>query len=298
MNPVPSSSYSPPPYVKPNHDTEITQVASSSDSVDIHQHPRPHHRHHHPRLCRICKRKHTLPSVRNIGPYLMDRTQPDLITICPCAHRAHPICLKKYGTDYACNVCNYIYNSRKKIHFFAQFLCLVCHLLSLASAVGLVFGLSQLGKALDEIGLGSEYGPKLDGDETWQDHEMAQIVAWLNIVHLTTGFAGEALLGLVYIVGVCLVVGVDKALIMVSNILYVRLHWHQKHIPDWLNRTGICVFLFLLGLLLGTYLLFFSWIWASVLHYVRKRVLNVNSIKLNHHEKTPHQGLPIHASVP
>ncbi|GAN06568.1 hypothetical protein MAM1_0128c06054 [Mucor ambiguus] len=52
-------------------------------------------------------------------------------------------------------------------------------------------------RALDELGLGSEMGPKLDGDETWQDHEMLDIVEWLNIVHFATGVAGEALLGLV-----------------------------------------------------------------------------------------------------
>ncbi|KAI9345393.1 hypothetical protein BD770DRAFT_298925, partial [Pilaira anomala] len=132
---------------------------------------------------------------QEIGPYLMHRTQPDLVSICPCRHRAHPICLLKYGTNYRCNVCSYIYQSKWYIAWFSQILCLVCHILSLASAVGLVFGLSHLGRVLDEIGLGSEMGPKLDGDETWQDHEMSDIKEWLNIVHFATGIAGEALLG-------------------------------------------------------------------------------------------------------
>jgi hypothetical protein len=136
-----------------------------------------------------------------------------------------------------------------------------------------VFGLSYLGRALDELGLGSEIGPKLDGDETWQDHEMLDIVEWLNIVHYATGAAGEALLGLVYIVGVCLVIGLDRTLLMISNILYVNLE-KLNTLPKWLNRVCIYTALFVLGLVLGTYLLFFSWIWASVLRQIRKRILN------------------------
>lgn len=289
-----SSLYYPPPYTKPNNEIDITQSAESSN-IDTergntpqinnkhHQNSRNnHHRHHHPRKCQICGNRNTPSSLRGIGPYLIHRTQPDLVFICPCLNRAHPICLKKYGSDYICSMCNYIYQSRWYIYFFSQFLCFVCHLLSLSSAVGLVFGLSHLGRALDEIGLGSEMGPKLDGDETWQDHEMTQIVEWLNIVHFATGLAGEALLGLVYIVGVCLVIGLDRTLIMISNILYIQLDY-LKSKPKWIGDACIYVCLFILGLVLGTYLLFFSWIWASVLHHIRKRVLDVRVKKHHNH---------------
>lgn len=293
MSTLPSSSiYSPPPYNKPSNETEITQVTTVAHTANINGtgNNNPHTKlksqhHHHRRVCQICKRRHTPLSVRDIGPYLIHRTKPDLVIICPCSHKAHPICLKNYGTDYVCNMCNYIYKTNRYVRIFAQFLCFLCHLLSLASTVGLVFGLSQLGKALDEIGLGSEYGPKLDGDETWQDHEMTQIVEWLNIVHFTTGIAGEALLGLVYIVGVCSVIGLDRALIMISNILYIQLDWKRRRQSlNWISKAGIFVFLFLLGLALGTYLLFFSWIWASVLHRIRKQVLNVKYRKNQDHQ--------------
>lgn len=292
--PSTSTLYFPPPYTKPNNDPSNNQMAGPS-TIDIepgntlqinnkqHQNKRTHHRHHQHRKCKICGNRNTPSSERGIGPYLIHRTQPDLVFICPCLNRAHPICLKKYGSDYSCSMCNYIYQSRWYIYFFSQLLCLVCHLLSLASAIGLVFGLSNLGRALDEIGLGSEMGPKLDGDETWQDHEMAQIVEWLNIVHFATGLAGEALLGLVYIVGVCLVIGLDRTLIMISNILYIQLDYLKlKQAPKWVGQICIYVCLFILGLVLGTYLLFFSWIWASVLHHIRKRVLDVRVKK--HHD--------------
>jgi hypothetical protein len=298
--------YSPPPYTNTNNSNteEITQVVPATTNTNTSnseeeanknsrtsrnkQQHRHHHRHHHHRICHICGNRNPPSDTREIGPFLIHRTEPDLVLICPCLNKAHPICLKNYGTDYICNVCNYIYQSRRYIIFFAQFLCFVCHLLSFASAVGLVFGLSQLGRALDEIGLGSEIGPKLDGDETWQDHEMAQIVAWLNIVHFATGFAGEALLGLVYIVGVCLMIGLDRTLIMVSNILYIQLDpmllkWKKLKIPRWIRITCICISLLILGLVLGTYLLFFSWIWASALHHFRKRVLYVKVEKHFHH---------------
>jgi hypothetical protein len=321
--PISSSLYSPPAYTKPNNnENEITQVSAATSNMNTeegnntsrsnnnnnnkpHRHRRycPHHHRNHQQRnkCHICGNRNTPTNVRDIGPYLIHRTKPDLVLVCPCLNRAaHPICLKTYGTDYICNVCNYIYQSRRYINFFAQFLCFVCHLLSLASTVGLVFGLSQLGRALDEIGLGNEIGPKLDGDETWQDHEMTQIVQWLNIVHFATGFAGEALLGLVYIVGVCLVIGIDRTLVMVSNILYIQLDWTTKNnkkrrtTPKWITRTFICIFLFVLGLVLGTYLLFFSWIWASVLHHVRKRVLDVkvNKFYNENSDSKISQGLP------
>ncbi|KAI9248474.1 hypothetical protein EDC94DRAFT_624936 [Helicostylum pulchrum] len=265
MNPLPPSTiYSPPPYTKPNQHLQVTQLSSP--------HTQPKRRRPR-RKCHICGFRAASPHTREIGPYLIHRTRPDLVYICPCLNRAHPICLLSYGTDYICNVCNYIYQSRWYIYLFSHLLCFMCHLLSLGSAVGLVFGLSHLGRVLDEIGLGSEMGPKLDGDETWQDHEMTQIVQWLNIVHFTTGLAGEALLGLVYIVGVVLVIGLDRTLVMVSNILYIQLNYKQS--PKWFSKGCIYICLFVLGLVLGTYLLFFSWIWASVLQHVRKKILNV-----------------------
>jgi hypothetical protein len=171
-------------------------------------------------------------------------------------------------------MCNYIYPVKYHIGL-AQMVCLLCHILSLGSVIGLVFGLSQLGRALDELALGSEIGPKLDGDETWQDHEMLEIVEWLNLVHFATGVAGEALLGLVYIVGVCLVIGLDRTLSMVSNILYINLERHKWWASDVAYMLYVCLCLFILGLTLGTYLLFFSWIWASLLHPIRKRILNI-----------------------
>ncbi|KAG0176038.1 hypothetical protein DFQ29_006642, partial [Apophysomyces sp. BC1021] len=85
---------------------------------------------------------------------------------------------------------------------------------SLASVIALIFGLSYLGQALDQLGLGKEAGTKLDGDENWQDQEMQAIVEWLTIVHFATGLAGEALLGLVYLVGVCGVTGLNQTLVM------------------------------------------------------------------------------------
>lgn len=277
--------YSPPPYTDPNTSVNNTNTTENSNKLRANRKNKQHHYHHHHhnhRICHICGNTNPPSDVSDIGPYLIHHTQPDLVLICPCLNRAHPICLKNYGTDHICNVCNYIYQSRRYITFFAQFLCFVCHLLSLASAIGLVFGLARLGRILDEIGLGSEFGPKLDGDETWQDHEIVQIEAWLNTVHFATGSAGEALLGLVYIVGVSLVIGLDRTLIMVSNILYIQLDpmlkW--KHTPKWISKICIYMSLSILGLVLGTYLLFFSWIWASALHHLRKRVLDVKVEKL------------------
>jgi hypothetical protein len=148
----------------------------------------------------------------------------------------------------------------------------------------LIFGLSYLGRALDELGLGKEMGPKLDGDETWQDHEMQEIVEWLNIVHYATGMAGVALLGLVYIVSVWIVIGLDRTLAMVWHILWIKMDAVLVSTKDSTVYT-VCVgfALSLFGLILGTYLLFFSWIWASVLNHFRKRFLDMKSI-LTHHE--------------
>lgn len=287
--PSSSSVYHPPPY--PTNDTEITAITATSTAIILQQDNPPikksrnnhHHHHHHShyqhkhRICYLCKNRKISSNVREVGPYLIHRTQPDLVLICPCLNRAHPTCLKELQTDYICNICNSIY--QLKYIRFAQLLCFTCHLLSLASTIGLVFGLSHLGRALDELGLGSEIGPKLDGDETWQDHEMLEIVEWLNIVHFATGVAGEALLGLVYMVGVCLVIGQDRTLIMIYNILYIRLDPLKKQ--TWINAIFLWICLFIFGLVLGTYLLFFSWIWASVLHHIRKRIMD---FQMNHHD--------------
>lgn len=243
------------------------------DSIEANTNEQTKQQHrYHQRRCYICKNKNVPANIQEIGPYLIHKKHPDLVLICPCLHRAHPACLKDLGTDYICNICNSIYRSKVYIPI-AQFLCFLCHIFSLGSVIGLVFGLSHLGRALDELGLGSEIGPKLDGDETWQDHEMRDIVEWLNIVHFATGAAGEALLGLVYIVGVCLVIGLDRTLAMVASILYIKLE-KLKSLPKWISMFFIYVALFVLGIVLGTYLLFFSWIWASVLRQIRMHILN------------------------
>ncbi|KAI9319677.1 hypothetical protein BX666DRAFT_1915136 [Dichotomocladium elegans] len=151
------------------------------------------------------------------------------------------------------------------------------HILSLASVVGLVFGLAQLGSALDKLGLGNEAGTKLDGDETWQDQELQQILEWLQLVHFATGVAGEALLGLVYVVGVCGVVGLDRTLQMLDAIIHINLEpilrWHAA--PEWAKRIIMCTCLAVIGLVLGTYLLFYSWIWACLLCHFCYRILNI-----------------------
>ncbi|KAI7905125.1 uncharacterized protein BX663DRAFT_501850 [Cokeromyces recurvatus] len=278
MSALPSSSYSaysPPPYIKTVDETISIPISSVLNENNITQ-----NHHNYQRICYLCKNK-SLPSniTRDLGPYLIHHSRPGLVQLCPCLYTAHLICLKKMNKDYTCNQCNSIYRTKRSIGI-AQFLCVICHLLSLLSAIGLVFGLSQLGRALDELGLGSEMGQKLDGDENWQDHEMLEIVNWLNTVHFATGLAGGALLGLVYIVGVSLVIRLDRTLIMISNILYIRLDPLLKYdsaLKKWLNITCVYICLFILGLTLGTYLLFFSWIWASVLHHIRKRMLNFRS---------------------
>ncbi|KAI8646923.1 hypothetical protein BD408DRAFT_439721 [Parasitella parasitica] len=238
MSSLPTSSsspsvYYPPPY--PSNDTEITAITATSTAIILqqdnspirkprnhqyHHHHTHHHLHYHHKNCYLCKNRNIAPNVREIGPYLIHRTQPDLVIICPCLHKAHPTCLKELQTDYICNICNSIYQLR--YIRFAQLLCLACHLLSLASTIGLVFGLSHLGRALDELGLGSEMGPKLDGDETWQDHEMLEIVEWLNIVHFATGVAGEALLGLVYMAGSVEEANLDQCNMSVDLLIRIR----------------------------------------------------------------------------
>jgi hypothetical protein len=151
-------------------------------------------------------------------------------------------------------------------------------MLSALSVVGLFFGLSRLGGALDELALGSEIGPRLDGDETWQDHEMQQIVEWLDIVHYSTGFAGEAMLGLVYIIGTSLVIGFDRTMIMISNVVHVNFDpmFRSENMPKQIRLICVPFCLFIFGITLGTYLLFFSWIWSYSLHQLRNRILNVS----------------------
>ncbi|KAI8970219.1 hypothetical protein BDF20DRAFT_889952 [Mycotypha africana] len=325
------STNSPPPYAQQTLNTESFIIASSLHSLSItgntndiiateataersnaeqeqHHNQEEPQRYHvnvnsssssnrrrpkHNRICYICKSRNLPRTAQDIGPYLIHRSQPTLILICPCLHRVHPTCLKEFGTaDFICGQCNSIYRSGRFLRI-ARCICLMCHLLSLASTVGLIFGLSYLGRALDELGLGEEFGPKLDGDETWHDHEMLQIVEWLNMVHFATGVAGEALLGLVYLLGVCLVIGLNRTLIMISNILYFRLdaliRFHS--IPKWIGIAFVCFCLFILGLVLGTYLLFFSWIWASVLHHIRKRIFEFNKEDFRQHREDKEKSL-------
>jgi hypothetical protein len=273
----------PPPYTKPPaHDTTLLKPSSK-----MHHHHHHHHHHNHrrkKRTCCICHSRYLPSHTRELGPYLIHRTRPDLVVTCPCSPSqqwAHPNCLQQFGVNYVCSQCNYIFPSRRYIRI-RHMLTLLCHALSLASVIGLIFGLSYLGRALDELGLGKEMGPKLDGDETWQDHEMLEIVEWLDIVHYATGVAGEALLGLVYIVGVWLVIGLDRTLAMIWHILWIKMDASKKE-----NRVyTICIgfSLGLLGLILGTYLLFFSWIWASVLNHLRRRFLDMKSVSSTHHE--------------
>ncbi|KAI9263172.1 hypothetical protein BDA99DRAFT_414300, partial [Phascolomyces articulosus] len=128
-------------------------------------------------------------------PYLIHKSRPHHIRTCPCPQRVHLTCLTHYKQkEIDCEICGYVYKTRLRL-FASRWVCLMTHLLSLGSVVGLIFGLAQLGSALDKLGLGNEAGSKLDGDETWQDHEMQQIMEWLQLVHYATGAAGEALLG-------------------------------------------------------------------------------------------------------
>jgi hypothetical protein len=151
------------------------------------------------------------------------------------------------------------------------------HLLSLASVIGLVYGLLFLGRSLDLLGLGTDLGTKLDGDEKWQDHEMQEIADWLNVVHLVTALAGEALLGLVYVVGVCWIIGSWRTLNMVHAILYLNLKPLVGDPSSFLHYGLLGLALACVGLLFGTFLLFYSWIWAVGVHFVCRRILNVKT---------------------
>ncbi|OBZ89921.1 hypothetical protein A0J61_02026 [Choanephora cucurbitarum] len=252
-------------------DAPSTSVSPNVPTDHIYYHP-----YHSKRVCQICRNRYLPSNVRDIGPYLIHQRHPGLHPTCPCRYGAHAVCIKQYGTDFVCQNCNYIYHVR---HIrFAQFFCFLSHTLSLASAIALVVGLAHLGKALDELGLGEEKGPKLDGDEKWHDHELDEIINWLNTVHYATGIAGEAMLGLVYMVGVCLVIGLDRAVLMVWHILYLNLEWLGK---TRMGKSVLYIALCCLGLLIGTYLLFFSWVWASLLHHVKRRVLNIKKAPLD-----------------
>ncbi|KAI8353218.1 hypothetical protein BD560DRAFT_336845 [Blakeslea trispora] len=245
-------------------------IASTSASPNVPTHHIYYHPYHSKRVCQICRNRYLPSTVRDIGPYLIHQRHPGLHPICPCHYSAHAICVKEYGTDFICQHCNYIYHV-SHIHT-AQFLCFICHMLSLVSVIVLIVGLAHLGKALDELALGKEIGPKLDGDEKWQDHELDEIVDWLNMVHYATGIAGEAMLGLVYLIGVSLVIGLKRTLLMVWQILHLNLEWLGK---TRMGKSVLYIALCCLGLLMGSYLLFFSWIWASLLHYVKKKAMNI-----------------------
>ncbi|KAI8369460.1 uncharacterized protein BYT42DRAFT_584556 [Radiomyces spectabilis] len=175
------------------------------------------------RVCHICDSRDAPQSmIRFLEPFLIHTTKRDMVNICLCPKKAHAVCVMQIKDEYRCDTCQHVYQLRWRVGW-TRFICVMIHVLSLGSTVGLVVGLAHLGQALDQLALGSEAGAKLDGDETWQDHEMQQIVEWLNIVHFTTGLAGEALLGLVYLTGLCSVIGLDRTLDMIRSILRINL---------------------------------------------------------------------------
>ncbi|RCI04669.1 hypothetical protein CU098_011033 [Rhizopus stolonifer] len=220
---IPSTSVAPPPPYK-IQSISLDTIQPSVGKDDY--------------ACHICGAKDV--TKRDVGPYLIQMSEPQLVTICPCLHKAHLICLESYGVDHVCSLCNFVYPSSKNV-YVARLICFACHALSVLSAVGLLFGLSQLGRALDELALGSEMGSKLDGDATWQEHEMEQITEWLNIVYYSTGFSGEAILGLVYIVGTCLIIGYKRTIHLISNIVHINLDLMFKadSMPNYMRL--ICI---------------------------------------------------------
>ncbi|KAI8099334.1 uncharacterized protein BX664DRAFT_321031 [Halteromyces radiatus] len=218
-----------------------------------------------------------------MGPYLIQyQRRIYWITTCTCGQRqVHGSCLAVINTTTdklgdACGNCGYNnYRIRWRLGW-VRVMVGCAHLLSLASVLGLVYGLSFLGRSLDQLGLGNEMGAKLDGDENWQDHEMQEIADWLNLVHFVTALAGEALLGLVYVVGVSGIIGSERTLQMIHAILYLDVI-PRKHSPgySWLHCCFVWMILISFGLVLGTYLLFYSWVWACVFHLLCRRILNV-----------------------
>lgn len=292
---IPMDLSLPPPY--PNSTTASTNVqptprpSSSSGSRRSSHKRRPcqlchygqntenQQTHHHPRRLYF-----------PVIPFLIHKNRPHHVRICPCPQKVHLNCLALEGQQrdsITCNLCDYAYHSRLRV-YLSRTVCFAIHLLSMASVVGLVFGLAQLGSALDKLGLGNEAGSKLDGDELWQDHELQEILAWLQLVHFATGVAGEALLGLVYLVGVCGVIGLDRTLHMLDDIIHINLEpLLRLPIPEWIRRALLCTCLTLIGLILGTYLLFYSWIWACLLCHFCYRILNVSTHKSS--SSTPSQ---------
>ncbi|ORZ10512.1 hypothetical protein BCR42DRAFT_422534, partial [Absidia repens] len=279
--------------------------------------------------------KHNSSALAMMGPYLVqhhDRVY--WITMCYCdKNSVHASCLSSLLLNtntsnslergqkplqprqnfLTCPSCHYYYRTGWRVGWVRLMVCCV-HLLSLASVVGLVYGLSSLGRSLDQLGLGNEMGTKLDGDENWQDHEMQAIADWLNLVHLVTALAGEALLGLVYVVGVCGIIGADRTVQMIYAILYLDLtpilssaskrndddHDLQQQDPPprtpptttnttttttassttsstitWFHYGILWFALVCFGLIFGTWLLFYSWVWACLFHFLCRRILNV-----------------------
>lgn len=266
---APSYIANPPPYVSP--DTSRTKHKKS--------------RHRHTPACQLCKNpinnntQLVRPPLLPVVPFLIHKDRPQHVHVCQCPQIIHLSCLIRHeGSDPRCDVCDMIYRRRRRLAL-AQTVCLAIHVLSLASVVALVFGLAHLGSALDRLGLGNEAGTKLDGDENWHDQEMQQILEWLRMVHFATGAAGAAMLGLVYLIGVCGVIGLKRTLHMLDDVMHINLkpilHWKTALRP-WLQRMVMGVCIGLVGLTLGTYLLFYSWIWACLLHRMCYRILNVH----------------------
>ncbi|KAI8342605.1 hypothetical protein BC941DRAFT_413280 [Chlamydoabsidia padenii] len=237
--------------------------------------------------CLVCQH-HEPPTQKTLGPYLLQYPHRVYwITLCTCNRMIHTCCLStlvqqknnngdKSHTLLICPWCHYRYHTGWRLRW-VRVMEICVHLSSLASVIGLVYGLLFLGGILDQLGLGKDLGTKLDGDETWQDHEMQAIADWLTLVHLVTALAGEALLGLVYIVGVCWIIGSRRTLNMIHAILSIDLGWLDKS-RAWSDCFYYGLLWFVLvcfGLVIGTYLLFYSWIWAVGFHFMCRRILNV-----------------------
>lgn len=243
----------------------------------------------HESLCLLCDAGNckqrsqpcTLHSILPVIPYLIQRRHFYFIQLCNCPRYAHLSCLVKDGSSVIlCSTCHQSYHRRWRV-LLSRLLCFLVQFLSLASVVGLIFGLAQLGSALDRLGLGSEAGTKLDGDENWHDQEMQQILDWLQLVHFATGSAGEALLGLVYSLGVCSIVGLERTFEMIEKILYLDLRPLTRIIskPKCMRKVPLYISLTIVGLLLGTYLLFYSWIWACLFHHPCCRILAAKRVR-------------------
>ncbi|ORX54971.1 hypothetical protein DM01DRAFT_1335264 [Hesseltinella vesiculosa] len=226
--------------------------------------------------------------INTIGPYLIQYPHRSYwLALCDCADRqAHASCVVSLlnRDGQTCPSCQVNYGLRQRQRWLLLLVALT-HVFSILSAIGLMFGLATLGRILDEVALGSDIGTKLDGDEKWQDHEMFAIAAWLNMVHLVTGFAGEALLGLVYVFGVCGIVGLHRTVHMIHAVHYVDMapfvqqcvHLTRQGKSYWLWRILVIAALAIFALLFGTYLIFYSWVWAPLFHFLCRRILSVTS---------------------